>query len=529
MDVRTIPIFKDWVPEWLARSVIFSVLITSLFSFALYSRPLSMTGYYGIEPTDVQYAMVLTYASAVTFLALDFRIVKYFTSRKYLLIGLAMNVGCSLICFYTKNWGLFLICGLLQGIACALLCSIVLNMVFPRLHATRARVIGYTVFYGGLQISTPFYAIYCSTVLHFFDFNWLFYGLIIILIPVLFAVLITMNAKARFHKKIPLYQVDWMGYLFYTVFCLLIGYILVYGQQLNWFGSPLIVLLTVAGFLLLFLFVIRETRLKRPLINLQIFKARNFAIGLLLLFAFYIFKGTTGLTYGYLEAVLGTDPLHIIPIWIAVILGTGISMFVTARFVLMGIRLIRMIILGFVIMALYYSYMLTFIAVTGETKDFILPMFIYGVATGVLFVPIVSFTASSAPAKIAFNASLIGIFARFVGFCTSMAINNYVQLYTKAAVTEKVREAVSETNPQWSLTLQNIQKAYLHTGNDVYTAKVASNVYVNYFMKEQIIARATRYYFDIMLIGLVCLIVLLIFLPKIQHVVMKLRKGNVPY
>ena len=125
---------------------------------------------------------------------------------------------------------------------------------------------------------------------------------------VLFTVLITRDSKSSFYKKIPLYQVDWIGYLFYTLFCLITGYILVYGQQLNWLNSPLVLMLTGSGILLLFLFVIREIKLKRPLINLQIFRSGNFIADLLLRLAFYIFKGTTGLTYGDLEVILGTDP-----------------------------------------------------------------------------------------------------------------------------------------------------------------------------------------------------------------------------
>lgn len=529
MQAHKIPVFKQWVPEWLARTVIFSVLLTSLFGFAIYSGPLSMAGYYGVQPTDVQYAMVLTYASAVTFLALDFRLIKYFISRRYLLTGFTLNIITCLLCFYTKNWAIFLTCGFVQGIVCALACSIVLNMVFPRLHTSRARVIGYTVFYGGLQISIPFYAIYSSTVLHFFDFNWLFYGIIIMVLFSLFTVLITMNSKSRFYKKIPLYQVDWIGYLFYTLFCLITGYILVYGQQLNWLDSPLIVFLIGSAIILLFVFVIRQIKLKRPLINLQIFKSGNFIAGLFLLIAFYIFKGTTGLTYGYLDVILRTDPLNVIPIWAAVILGTILSMYVTARLILTNTPLIRMIIAGFVVMALYYVYMLIFVSTTGETSDFILPMFIYGIATGILFVPIVTFTASSLPAKIAFNASMVGIFARFLGFCTSSSINNRVQLYTRAAVRDKLRESISDTNPQLSITLQKIQNAYLNTGNDINTVKGSSNAYFNNLIKEQILARSTRDYYDIMLIGLVCLIVALIFAAPVQNVVLKLRKGNVPY
>lgn len=528
MQAHKIPVFKPWVSEWLARSVIFSVLMTCLFSFALYSSPATVMGFYGVGSTDVQYAMVVIYGSTVTFLALDFRIVKYFAPRKYLLIALAINAACSLICFQIRDWPLFIIGQFIQGITCALMSGIVLNLIFPRLQSTRARVIGYTILYAGIQISVPLYSIYCSTVLHFFDFNWLFYGLIIWTIPLTFTVLTTMNGKARFYRKIPLYQVDWIGYLFYTTFILILGYILVYGRQLGWFGSSLIVHLTICNVFILFLFLSRELKLKRPLINLDIFKAKNFVIGLLLLFTFYIFKGSTGLAYGYLETILGNDPLSTIPIWIAVILGTVISMFVISRFVLMGCNLIRTIIAGFGIMALYYVYMLLFVSVQGDTIDFILPMFIYGVATGVLFVPIVFYTTSAAPSMIAINASLVGIFARFTGFTASLAINNELQLFTKSAVREKVRETLSETNPQLPVTLQNIQQTYQIAGNDLYTSYGVSNAYLNNHIKEQILARATRDYYDLMLVGVVCVIVILL-LPQIQNVALKLRKGNIPF
>ncbi|MFZ4928439.1 MFS transporter [Chryseobacterium sp. Mn2064] len=529
MQAHKIPVFKTWVTEWGARTVIFFILMVCLYSFAFYSSPVTIMGFYGVESTDIQYGMVVIYGSTVAFLALDFRIVKYFTPRKYLLGAIAVNAGCSLLCFYTRNWTIFMIVQFIQGIVCALMSGIVLNMIFPRLESTRARVIGYTILYGGIQISVPLYSIYYSIMMYFFDFNWLFYGLLVVLLVLTVTVLTTMNGKARFHKKVPLYQVDWIGYLFYITFILVLGYILVYGRQLGWFGSSLIVCLMIFNTMIMCVFVNRELKLKRPLINLQILKAKNFVIGLLLLFTFYIFKGSTGLAYGYLEAVLGNDPLNTIPVWIAVITGTVTGMFVISRFVLMGYNLIRIIIAGFGMMALFYIYMLLFVSVQGETIDFIPALFIYGFATGILFVPIVSFTTSAAPPQIAVNASLLGIFARFTGFTASMAFNNEIQLYVKAAVREKIRESMNDTNPQLSLRLQDAYLTYMNTGNDMYTAKSSSAGYINNLVKEQILARATRDYYDWMLTGVLCVIILLLILPHIQGVVLKLRKGQIPY
>ncbi len=529
MEAHKIPVFKSWVSEWMARSVIFAILMTCLFAFAFFSSPVAAMGYYGVQPTDIQYAMIVIYGSCVAFLALDFRIVKYFEPRKYLVMALAINAVCSVICFHSKDWPLFVICQFVQGITCALMSGIVLQLTFPRLESARARVIGYSLLYGSIQISVPFYSIYSSVVLHFYDFNWIFYGFVVMLIILAFVVVLTMNSKARFTKKIPLYQVDWLGYVFYVSFIFILGYILIYGRQLGWFDHPLIILLSLGNLIILMLFVGRELKLKRPLINLQIFKVKNFVIGLLLLFSFYIFKGSTGFAYGYLEIILGNDPLSTIPIWCAVIAGTVLSMLVTSRFVLMGFNLIRIIMAGFAVMALYYVYMILFVSVQGETNDFILPMFIYGIATGILFVPIVLFTSSAAPPKIALNASLIGILARFTGFTASLALNNEIQLFSKSAIREKLRETLTDINPQLPVSLLGIQNQYINAGNDSYTAKGAAGAYFNKLVGQQILARATRDYYDLMLTGVVFILVILLFLPQIQKVVLRLRKGIIPY
>jgi hypothetical protein len=180
-------------------------------------------------------------------------------------------------------------------------------------------------------------------------------------------------------------------------------------------------------------------------------------------------------------------------------------------------------------MAIYYAYMIQFVSVQGEASNFILPMFIYGVATGVLFVPIVSFTASSAPPKIAVNASLVGILARFTGFITSLAFSNELQLFTKSAVREKFRETITETNQQLPVTLLGIQNQYMNAGNDIYTSKTVSTGYFNQMVSHQILSRATRDYYDLMLAGIIFVMVILLLMPQLQHIFLKLRKSNIPY
>lgn len=530
MSQHTIPLFKSWVSEWLARSIIFLIVITCLMGFALYySNAENAIGHFGMDPYDVQYSVVLMYAAVVCFLALDSRLVKYFSPIVYLSFALLSMAISYIICFYTQNFFVFQTCRFVQGMDCALISSVALNLIFPRLKTERARVIGYTVFYGGLLTSIPICAIYCSVMVQYFDFNYIFYGLAIAILPMIALIFLTMNSKARFTRKLPLYQVDWIGFLFYLLFCCLFGYVMVYGIQLNWLDSISICIAIVVLTFSLLLFIVRQWYLKRPLINLQVFAYRNFRIGLLLLVLFYILKGTSGFTFSYLEVVLGVDPIHLIPIWLFNIVGIVIAMFVTARFVLSGTSFIRIIIVGFALLGLFHWMMYRSFSSNATTNDFLFPILVFGAGTGTLFVPIVMFALSSVPPKIAYNVSFVGILFRFIGFCISTALSNYFQLYTRSNVYLHYREHTNTLNIENEVAAQRMSAIYLNTGIDKSIAHDQANNMLSEWSSRQIIMKSAMDYYGMILVAIIVVIALLIAIPSLQKVVLRVRKTFTPY
>lgn len=523
-------VFKDWVPKWLIRGTIVSILAMSLLGFALYySNMESAIGYYGFEQVDIQYSVVLMYATVIAFLALDNRLIKYFIARDYIVLGLVLDIISYIVCFYTRDIILFMICRFLQGIACALLCSVVLNLVFSLFHKPKSKVFGYSIFYGGLQISIPVCAIYCSWLLHFKEFNYLFYGLNISILFTLVLVFITMKRKARFYKKIPLYQIDWIGAILYTAFCALLGYLLVYAQKLNWFESKEFTRLTFVAFILLVLFVTRQLLIKRPLINLSLFKYKSFIIGLLLLVALYIFKGTVIFVYVYIEHILDVDPIHMTPVWIMNIIGIIVGSFVTARYIIYRAPLINIIIVGFSLLALFHLIMYFTFSSSVEITFFYIPIFIYGLGTSTLFVPVVVFTVSTVPEHLAYNVSFIGIFSRFVGFCAGLSINNYFQSYTKSEIFERFRENVNETNYMLGNTLNSICNDYLSNNQDYMISNIMSDKYLKNLISGQILIKSTMDYFGIVFISILVCIVLLFISPTIKKVAIRIRERFIPY
>lgn len=529
MSNTSLPIFKTWVPEWLIRLTIFLVLLPALGIFALYFGNAAETaGYYGMEPGDVQYSVMIMYATLVTFLPLDDRFVKYLKPRQYFLIGIGLNTLTYLICANSRDIGVFMVCRFIQGIVCALFCSVCLNLIFSRLHATRMRVIGYAVFYGTLQVSIPGCAIFCSWLLYYFEFNILFYALIIIEIPGVILLLLTTN-NVRFKKKFPLYQIDWVSYLFYTVMLCAGAYIFVYGQQLNWLDSPLVLQLMVVVGVTLVLFVVRQLHLKRPFINVSLFRFADFRNGLLLLMAYYIFKGTTGFAYAYLQGVAHVDPVHLTPVLLMNIAGIVTGMLLSSRFVLHGIAINKILIGGFMCLLLYHVQLYFLFSSTAATADFLLPMLLQGLGTGVLFVPIVLFTVSAVPAPLAGSVSFIGIAARFTGFCISIAVANYFQLFNKSIHYNRFRENITALNPAMNETMTGIQESIASNGQDAATVKLLSSGVLNRAVAEQVTLRAAMDYYSMMIWSLSVFIVLLAVLPSARRVMLHYRRKFIPY
>lgn len=65
-------VFRSWVPEWLIRLTIILVLFPTVMLFALSTANVNAaTGFYGAEPQDIQFSMLVYYAALVAFTPLE--------------------------------------------------------------------------------------------------------------------------------------------------------------------------------------------------------------------------------------------------------------------------------------------------------------------------------------------------------------------------------------------------------------------------------------------------------------------------
>lgn len=437
------PVFRSWVPVWLIRITIFIVIVPGLLLFGLStaSAP-GAAGYYGIEPADVQYSMIAFYAAVAGFFALERRFFAFTATREYFLVCTILQVITSYICYHTHTLSVLFAFRFLQGMANCMSTSICITLIFGSLQNERAREIGYSIFYGLLLCITPFSTLITAPIVDAWDFNVLYKFIIYAYLPGTLLLLIIMN-NIRLSKKVPLYQIDIYSFFLYSCLLCSLGYLLVYGEQYYWFQDSRIVWNAVACVALLALISFRQLHLKRPYLHLAVFKSRNFNIGVLLIFTLYIVRGALGLTTQYFASILGMDPVHIGYLMVANMGGIAVSVLISSRLIIMK-RPMRLIwIYGFFLLLVFHVWMWFLFSTQADTPTFIIPLIIQGMGAGMLMAPIIIFMISSVPPALAGSASAMGVFFRFTGFCSSIALINSFQLQHKTIHINRFQDRLS--------------------------------------------------------------------------------------
>lgn len=520
---KVLPVFKSWVPVWLVRITIFIVIVPGLLLFGLStaSGP-GAAGYYGIEPSDVQYTMIAFYAAVAGFFALERRFFVFIATKEYFMICLIVSVFTSYICIHTTHLSVLLIFRFLQGMSNCMSTSICITLIFGSLHSERAREIGYSIFYGLLLCITPFSTILTAPILDAFDFNVLYKFIIYAYMPGGILLLVIMN-NVRLSPKMPLYQLDFYSFIIYSVLLCLIGYILLYGQQYYWLQDPRIRWSLLAAVALMALTIVRQLHLKRPYLNLEVFKYRNFVVGVFMIFVLYIVRGAFGMTSLYFANVLGMDPIHIGWMMVANIAGIVLGIVISSRLVILKRPMRLTWIYGFLMMLVFHVWMWFLFSTQADAETFIIPLILQGMGAGLLMTPIIVFMISSVPPHLANSASATGVFFRFTGFCSSIAVVNYFQLKQKSDHMNRFQEHLSTLNAGVSDRLAVYTRGLTAKGMLPDQAAKAARGLLNRSVDTQATLRSMMDYYLFISIVIAVVILVIALLPFINRTTVNLR------
>ncbi len=187
--------------------------------------------------------------------------------------------------------------------------------------------------------------------------------------------------------------IDYVGFGLLAVWLATLQILLDKGQEADWFGAvwvrwfALVSILSFAGF------IWWQIKSKHPLVDLRVFKNRNFTLGLILMTTLgAILYGTTAQIPLFLQTLMGYPALQsgyaMSP--------RGIAAFVTTFFVgrLVGkMRAKWMLVIGFVLLAAS-SFILSDLNLQVARINVIWPSVVNGIAISFIFVPLTTATMS---------------------------------------------------------------------------------------------------------------------------------------
>ena len=219
------------------------------------------------------------------------------------------------------------------------------------------------------------------------------------------------------------------------------------GRELDWFNSTEIVVLTIIAVVGLIALIIWELTDDNPVVDVSLFKSRNFTVGCVSTsLAFLVYSGTVVLiplllqqVYNYTAtwAGLAAAPVGLLPILLAPIIGKFGN----------KIDMRILITISFMVYALTFYWR----AVTFEPEmtfmDVALPQFVQGLAVACFFMPLTTITLSGLPPEKMASASSLFNFLRTLAGSIGTSLTTFMWYNREAVHHTQLTEVINPYNP----------------------------------------------------------------------------------
>ncbi|MDE2129786.1 MAG: DHA2 family efflux MFS transporter permease subunit [Betaproteobacteria bacterium] len=254
-------------------------------------------------------------------------------------------------------------------------------------------------------------------------------------------------------RKLP---IDWTGLGLLVIWVGALQIMLDKGQELDWFGSNVIVALAVAAFVGFVLFLIWEIYDEHPVVDLTLFKLPNFTLGTIMLaLAYGMFFGSLVLLPLWLQEFVGytaTDAGEVLA-WVglfALILSPIIGRYmnsVDTRWITTS---------SFLIFALVFWMRSRF--TTGDSYwEYSIPTVIQGISTAAFFIPLLGIILGGLPPQRIAAASGLSNFARITAGSFGTSIYTTIWANRASLHHEQLASHIYAGNPVSSPVIQGLQ------------------------------------------------------------------------
>jgi len=386
---------EDWHPRhnpWLIAAavmmaVFMEVLDTSIANIALPH----IAGSLSATTDEATWVLTSYLVSNAIILPMTGWLGNYFGRKRVLLSCVVLFTFASVLCGLAWNLPTLILARIFQGVgggAMVPIAQAVLLESFP----VNKRGVAMAAFAMGVVVAPILGPTLGGWITDNYSWRWIFY----INVPFgIGAVLLQqwLVEDPPYIKRNEKADIDFIGFGLLAVWLATLQITLDKGQEEDWFQSSWICWFVVISVCSLIGFIAREFTTEHPLVDLRVFKNRNFAVGVLLMLSLAaILYGTTAELPLFLQTLMGYPALQsgyaMSP--------RGIAAFVTTFLVgrLVGrIRMRWMLCFGFSMLAVS-SFMLSDINLQVSQMRVIWPSIVNGIAISFIFVPLTTVTMS---------------------------------------------------------------------------------------------------------------------------------------
>ncbi len=478
-SVSELPEIKQ-IPVWLVALAImvptsFAMLATSATNVALPH----IAGSFGSTHEEVNWVITSYMIANAILLPLTGWFENIMGRKNFLKIFIMIFICGSIICLMAQNLNMLILGRVIQGIGGGPMMPIsqsILLQAFPSEQKGRAMAV--------FAFAVMTTSILGPTVGGFLVDNLSWQWIFIINLPagIVSLMLVERAIKQERTRRVSK-RVDIVGLSFLVLWLLNMQIVLDKGQQYDWFGTPWICVLTFISVFSMIFFFVWELEYEHAIVNLRVFKDKNFVIGTILgSFINMIIYVTIVQLPAYLQSIMGytatLSGLSLAPRAISCI----VMLFIVGELVnYVDNRLL--ISIGFAILGIA-TFMYAGISVSTSFSYIVFPNVLLGVGVILTFIPISALTLGTLPKSEMSNGAGLHSLSKCVAtaFITSLS-STFVARLSQLHQTYLV-DNMSHFNPIFLHRLEAMTSSLMTNFSSVVAAKKANVMLYNQLLEQ---------------------------------------------
>jgi len=431
------------------------VLLTIAVAFSTFMEVLDMTivnvavphiaGSLGVSANEGTWTISSYSLASAIMQPLTGWIARRFGEVKTFVVSVGLFVVFSMMCGLATSMPMLVFARLMQGAGSGPMVALSLTLLLASYPKAKQGV-ALALWAMTVVVAPIFGPILGGWLTDNFSWPWIFY----INLPVgILAGVITWTLLRKRETKTYQSPIDVIGLVLLVAGVGCLQFMLDNGNDHDWFASPLIATLGLIALVCLTFLVVWELHAKHPVVDLALFKQRNFTAGVIALslgmFAFFginvVFPLWLQTTLGYTAtwAGLATAPVGILAFLLSPILGRNMQ----------RLELRAVVTFAFVVFA-GTSYWFSTFDSSASFSTLVLPRFVMGIAIPCFFIPLNQIYLSGLPPEEIASASGLANFFRTLGSSVSTAVTvtlwQHRGIEHHATLTEYVTGASQPTN-----------------------------------------------------------------------------------